>query len=655
MDTSAPSHRVKLESHWIILAVLMSAFAVIVSIYWLTRRNRMRIADHSPRMSPDTVSSLFPDRPIRPLPKRRLRETLSPEIADSIKYPPSAHDNVPLFYYPPYTPKDEASPPSIGSLSPVERSRRSEFGASHAGQRNGVRSSRSEDDTSGSRSTLVTRSPPDILTRSSRRLSRLEQSRNTDPPPPPSATSSVDGYDSFENTNNKKKRKIPSAGDTALNVAHTLNGDFGSLASSGREHSPSEDPTTDRSFSVASTYTGTSPFMPNPQGISGSGRGRLGRARNGRSPLRALSDGNNTWAGRASKAAAPQWAQPGFSTLPYPSTIRSESGHHRELLRLLLRGTSFPATDRGCLMAYSFNKSLVVSTLLASPFVPMRERFPFHSLPGSSSPGHYVGIISSAIANAEKLPPEGQENVSLLEQHSMAKTTPASTQFTFTCDSQVPGTVQWPGHMSRHNMGTQTASASSPVAHANSSANHDGSSKAPSGGSAHSRRKARRRLERELLLAARHRRQLAADSYYHNPPKPEDVWICEFCEYERIFGQPPRALIREYEIKDRRHRQEEADRKRLLEKAKAKGRKNRKASKAAGKGATTVNHATSQSHAQHIEDEGAPPMHQGHSHSTQSEEDYEDEFDDDYSNPPPNVLTNGLSGGATPILPGDNT
>lgn len=56
------------------------------------------------------------------------------------------------------------------------------------------------------------------------------------------------------------------------------------------------------------------------------------------------------------------------------------------------------------------------------------------------------GIISNAIANAEKLPPQGQENVSLLQQHSTTnKTTPASSQFTFTCDSQVPGTVQWPG------------------------------------------------------------------------------------------------------------------------------------------------------------------------------------------------------------------
>ena len=203
-------------------------------------------------------------------------------------------------------------------------------------------------------------------------------------------------------------------------------------------------------------------------------------------------------------------------------------------------------------------------------------------------------------------------------------------------------------------MGTQTASGVPPGAHANSSANHDGSSKAPSRGSAHSRRKARRHLERELAIAARHRRQVAADNYYHNPPKLDDVWICEFCEYERIFGEPPRALIRDYEIKDRRHRQEEADRKRLLEKAKAKGRKNRKAGKVPGKGSPSVNQVGGQPHAEHVED-NAPPMHQGHSHSTQSEEDYEDEFDDDYSNPPLDPMASGETGGGTPGSSRDKT
>ncbi|KAF4978352.1 hypothetical protein FZEAL_5250 [Fusarium zealandicum] len=527
----------------------------IAAVYLLTRHVRFSRTDHSPKMSPDTVSSLFPDRPIRPLPKRRLRERLSPEVADSIKYPPSTHETAPLFYYPPYSLKDEGSPPRTSSTSPGEQGRRTEPGRNYTPRRNGAGVLGGSEEDAALRSTLVTRSPPEILTRAARRPSRLDQARHPNPQAPPSATSSVDGYDSFENTNNKKKRKIPSVGDSTLNGTHALNGEISSLAiSSGAAHSPANEPHSDRSYAHSGAYPGSGTFATNNQGISGSGRGRLGRSRNGRSPLRALPDGNNTWAGRASKTASPQWA----------------SAEHE----------------------------------------------------GS-------GIISNAIANAEKLRPQGQENVSLLQQHSSnAKTTPASTQFTFTCDSQVPGTVQWPGHLSKHNMATLTASSAPPGVNVSNGVNHDGSSMAASRGSGSSRQKSKRRLEKELNAAARHRRELAADSYYHNPPKPSDIWICEFCEYERIFGEPPRALIREYEIKDRRHRQEEAERKRLLEKAKAKSRKGRKNGKAPAKGGQAVSQNPSQGQAE----PEAPPMDQGNSHSTQSEEEgYVDEFEDDYS------------------------
>lgn len=61
-----------------------------------------------------------------------------------------------------------------------------------------------------------------------------------------------------------------------------------------------------------------------------------------------------------------------------------------------------------------------------------------------------------------------------------------------------------------------------------------------------------------------------------SPPKEEDVWICDFCEYESIFGTPPRALVRIYELKDRRLRQDEQERRRLLQKAKTKNWNNRK-------------------------------------------------------------------------------
>jgi hypothetical protein len=101
--------------------------------------------------------------------------------------------------------------------------------------------------------------------------------------------------------------------------------------------------------------------------------------------------------------------------------------------------------------------------------------------------------------------------------------------------------------------------------------------------------------------------------------------MCEYCEYEQIFGTPPLALIKQYEKKDRKARKDEAERRRLLEKAKMKGRKGKKGSKTAPKAA------------QHAPAPLAIPSNQHQSQGTQSEEYYEDEYDDDYAQdePPP--------------------
>lgn len=88
-------------------------------------------------------------------------------------------------------------------------------------------------------------------------------------------------------------------------------------------------------------------------------------------------------------------------------------------------------------------------------------------------------------------------------------------------------------------------------------------------------------------LAARQRKIQQQYANLHHPPRLEDVWICEFCEYESIFGRPPEALIRQYEVKDRKERKRLAEKKRLLEKAKMKGRKHKKAAKNSTKHAAT--------------------------------------------------------------------
>ena len=241
----------------------------------------------------------------------------------------------------------------------------------------------------------------------------------------------------------------------------------------------------------------------------------------------------------------------------------------------------------------------------------------------------------------------------MLQQHSSPNiSTPASSQFTFTCDSQVPG-MQWPGKLriseeKRHScanplegQSSRTGAANDGAPSAQGEAGELGLSPKPTngnnGGPVTPRKQSRRELERELKLAARHRRRLTAQTNFHNPPKPDDVWICEFCEYERIFGVPPRVLTRDYEIKARRLRQEEADRKRLLEKAKAKSRKSKKAGKAPAKGGQVTNNPSGQPTAEPEEDQGALPMHAGHSHSTQCA-DYGHDFEDGQWSDPSGVM-----------------
>lgn len=294
-------------SSYLVIGAVLSGATVL---YLLTRRSHHAFTDHSPIMSPDTISSLFPDRPIRPLPKRRLRDQLSPEVADSIKCPTSSHENAPLFYYPPYTVKNETSSSAPGPTSPAGLGRRSEPGRNYTPRRSDAGLSDGDDEDTPLRSTVVTRSPPEILTRTTRRSSRLDQTRHPNPQPPPSTTSSVDTYD-FENTNNKKKRKIPSPSDLILTNTHALNSEISSLAISSRARSPGNELNRERPHSRLAGNPALGTSMAHNQGMSGPGRGRLGRARNGRSPLRALSDGSNSWTGRTSKPPPPQWASSG--------------------------------------------------------------------------------------------------------------------------------------------------------------------------------------------------------------------------------------------------------------------------------------------------------------------------------------------------------
>jgi hypothetical protein len=269
-------------------------------------------------MSPDSVSSLFPDRPIRPLPKRRLRERLSPDVADTIKYPPAPQTKDPLFHYP-YSLSETASRLSGRGSGWVETSNLGKLDvAEHlqgAGRRNGNPGVDVHQFAAyQARRNLVSRPLHDSASHTARTPQRSNQStRHSHPQPPPSTASSADGYDSFENTNNKKKRKIPTAGEASLNGAHVLS-DAGILGM------PSPPGTGDEASDVpggsSTPYYQMTGNMASAQGISGPGRGRYGRVRTGRSPLRALPDPNFGWTGRNAKLR-PSSQQPPSPTGQY--------------------------------------------------------------------------------------------------------------------------------------------------------------------------------------------------------------------------------------------------------------------------------------------------------------------------------------------------
>ncbi|KAJ6786778.1 hypothetical protein PWT90_03119 [Aphanocladium album] len=491
-------------------------------------------------MSPEKLRSFFPERPIRPLPKRRLREKLSPEAIRTIQYPPSAVNSVPLFSPPANAPRGPSQNSSTGIKEELHKAGLGDPDNLESRSVDSVNSNGSSTSLSSAERQLHLTSQENI-----RYNTALDRGASLDHNI--SAASSIDGYDSLENTNNKKKRKIPSASDAILRGSpFNSSGSVEILEpAGGMDH--------------GGQVTSSAHAIPPGDSISGPGRGRLSRAVHPRSPLKTLPDGNNTW----------------------------------------------PSHGAG-------------------------------------------GIISNAIANAGHLTLSGQENAggSLLYQPDTEKAAPKAAQFTFTCGSQVAGSASWPDASPSLSAAAEYSRLEQAVREKDMPTDAAVHGKTTSEGGVKSRKNSRRQLERNLRLAARDRRQAAVAAYYDNPPRPQDIWICEFCEYEGIFGSPPKALIREYEMKDRRLRQEEADRRRLLEKAKAKSRKARKGSKSA-----KATQSANQSPSQVSEDQAiavAPPMEPSHSQSTQSEEIYTDRIDDYRSRDPPDIL--GLYGKTTDSL-----
>ncbi|KAJ5238845.1 hypothetical protein N7468_003464 [Penicillium chermesinum] len=476
--------------------------------------------------APDTPSPIYPDRLIRPLPKRTLRSRLSTDAADTILYPPTPPASQ-IFYGVSGDSDEAVNDSKVYVQQNLEAERQEltpEADPHHAFDQALELESGDEDG-------------PAVV----RRSAGFRTSAS--PRPSPQTPAGPDGYDAFENTNNKKKRKIPTPGNLGGHHS-TLSPEFANMGlSNSREPSaaPSEGMDT-------GTLHGTgNPGSPVTSGISGSGRGRLGRfiprSTSSRTPLSA--NAQNAW-----MTARTPTRRDGLMSSPGPSG--------------------------------------------SSPQPPRREDEDFvFGTDGYHSEGEPSdqGIISTAIANAASLSPptRGLSNVSLLDQEN---TTPTKTQFTFTCESdsskgmamqRIPYSVPnrsptSPLAPASHNprgfsaQGTQTSPSIAPNG-------PPGSQPPAEGDQAPSTRKKKRSPATVYAMAARQRKIQQQYTNIHHPPNLEDIWICEFCEYESIFGHPPEALIRQYEIKDRKERKRLAEKKRLLEKAKMKGRKTKKAPK----------------------------------------------------------------------------
>ena len=490
--------------------------------------------DTSYLSSPDTPSTVFPERLIRPLPRRSLKSRLSLEAADTIQYPPT----LPSTSLPTYAHYGENGEyPNDSKVSVHQHSDGYDHDHDHDHEHDDdhecphhhhhCHHDEYEDDLDSQDEHMV---PSRHYFVSSPRSPRSGRNRYSTR----GSTSGPDGYEAFENTNNKKKRKIPTSGSLSLHHS-AMTDQLAHMGISGKD-GPADD-----SY-YSSTHAGNSAGL----GVQGAGRGRSARKISGRNPLGVSVNGSN--------------ARSGPSKYDQNMTANAKGKTNRPI-------EDAQETD--------------------------------HSEAEDSKD---QGIISAAIANATALLRKplgkGQENLGVLDQE--AKQAHNNSQFTFTCEAEAKGvtfpeqSLYSPGYAQRNNLPPTAHSAASQkvstqATQTSQNVTSSAAQPAPTGpnvANANAQgKKPRRRRGDVYALAARQRKLQQEYNNLQHPPAPEDVWICEFCEYESIFGQPPHALIRQYEIKDRKERRRLAEKRRLLEKAKLKGRKGKKQTKNAAKAA----------------------------------------------------------------------
>lgn len=238
--------------------------------------------------APDTPSPVYPDRLIRPLPKRTLRSRLPTDAADTIHYPPTPPAS--QIFYGVSGDSEEAINDSKVYVQQTVEADRQELTPEADSQR-GFEPAHELDsgDEDG----------PVLVRRSAGFRGSLSPTSSTHPQgvagkeSPPKSSAGPDGYDAFENTNNKKKRKIPTPGNMGGHHS-ALSPEFASIGLTNSHSSPA---VVSDGVSTGTYYGSGNPASPVGSGISGSGRGRLGRSstrsNSGRNPLSA--NAQNAW------------------------------------------------------------------------------------------------------------------------------------------------------------------------------------------------------------------------------------------------------------------------------------------------------------------------------------------------------------------------
>lgn len=220
----------------------------------------------------DTPSPVYPDRLIRPLPRRTLRSRLSLDAADSILYPPTPAATQ-VFHGVPIDSGDVENDSKVYVQESVEHEC-PDCNSWHHFYEDDVScdcDSADEDGPVVVRRSAGFRGASLSPSASSSHLQRIpvngEGARQIK-----SASAGPDGYDAFENTNNKKKRKIPTPGNMGNNHS-SLSPEFSAMGLATSAPSTPSAMTAD-----TLTYYGVgNPASPVGSGVSGSGRGRLGR------------------------------------------------------------------------------------------------------------------------------------------------------------------------------------------------------------------------------------------------------------------------------------------------------------------------------------------------------------------------------------------